>query len=232
VTVSAPDWTFALIQPGTFQMGSTTGNTDERPVRSVTLTGAFRMQTTEVTQAQWTAVMGDHPSLNPSCGSACPVENVSWNDIQLFLTRLNEQDPGKGYRLPTEAEWEYAARAGTTGDYGVMDGTRAVDLRFFSWYAATSGGRKSQVRLLAPNAWGLYDMHGNVAEWVQDWYDSGYHGRGVNVDPPGPTSGTRRVIRGGDWSGQAGNVRSASRSSGVNPDAKGSTVGLRLVRNP
>jgi formylglycine-generating enzyme required for sulfatase activity len=218
--------TFVLINPGSFQMGSATGSSAERPVRTVTLTRAFWLQTTEVTQGQWQAVMGSNPSRFSGCGLTCPVENVHWDDVQQFLARLNAQDPGKGYRLPTEAEWEYAARAGTTGDYG-GNGV----LNDMGWYVDNSGARTHPVGEKRPNAWGLYDLHGNVWEWVEDWYDADYYGRGVDTAPPGPSEGTRRVLRGGTWDSTPLNARSATRDHNT-PVARRDNFGFRLARTP
>jgi formylglycine-generating enzyme required for sulfatase activity len=218
--------TFVLIPAGIFEMGSTTGNLNERPVRTVRLTRAFRLQTTEVTQAQWQAVMGSNPSAHAACGATCPVERVSWEDVQQFLARLNAQDPGKGYRLPTEAEWEYAARAGTGGDFG---GTGV--LSDMGWYADNSGGRTQPVGQKRANAWGLHDMHGNVWEWVQDWYAGDYYGYGITVDPPGLATGETRVLRGGSRSVSAAGARSASRYHAP-PGGQGSDYGFRLAQNP
>jgi formylglycine-generating enzyme required for sulfatase activity len=222
---------FALIPAGSFQMGSTNGFSDERPVRTVTISRAFLLQKTEVTQAQWRQVMQgtglENPSFFTACGDTCPVEQVSWNEIiQQFLTRLNQQDPGKGYRLPTEAEWEYAARAGTTGDYG-GNGV----LNDMGWWSGNSGGRTRPVAQKLANAFGLYDMHGNVYEWVQDWYSATYYSTGPNVDPPGPTTGSFRVLRGGSWVNTAIFARSAYRNSGT-PSTRDSDVGFRLARTP
>ena len=200
------------------------GFPEEQPVHSVTITQPFRLQTTEVTQAQWQAVMGTNPSAFTGCGSDCPVEQVSWDDIQLFLTALNVQDPGKGYRLPTEAEWEYAARAGTTGDYG---GTGVLDQ--MGWYVGNSGGTSHRVGQLQPNAWGLYDMHGNLFEWVQDWY--GPYSASPAQDPRGPATGSIRVVRSGGWPVTAFSARSATRSASLT-SSRASHVGFRLARIP
>jgi formylglycine-generating enzyme required for sulfatase activity len=153
---------------------------------------------------------------------------VSWEDVQAFLAVLNERDPGKGYRLPTEAEWEYATRAGTTGDYGVSG-----DLDDIAWYEDNSmvnGIRQPHpVALKKPNAWGLYDLHGNVAEWVKDWFD--YYGANPETDDPvGPTSGAGRVIRGGAWASPPNGLRSAYRD-GQYPNYRRSRTGFRLVRH-
>jgi formylglycine-generating enzyme required for sulfatase activity len=219
---------FALIPAGTFQMGDMTGHgaLDELPVHLVFITQAFHMQKTEVTQGQWKAVMGSNPSYDPGCGDTCPVEQVSWNDIQTFLSVLNTIDPGKNYRLPTEAEWEYAARAGTTGDYG---GTGVLDE--MGWYVGNSGGQLHPVAQKLPNAWGLFDMHGNVFEFVQDWYQHGYYSVSPMVDPPGPSTGSRRVERGGGWGGDTGVTRSARRFS-LDPSEVHKSGGFRIVRNP
>jgi formylglycine-generating enzyme required for sulfatase activity len=150
-------------------MGTNRGESaDERPLHRVTIGRPFLLQRTEVTQQQWRAVMDTNPSHFKNCGESCPVERVSWDDVQIFLQRLNKQDPGKGYRLPTEAEWEYAARAGSTGDYGVSGG-----LCSFAWVEGCGGGAADGTRRVAmggASEWGLYDMHGNVSEWVSDWW--------------------------------------------------------------
>lgn len=220
---------FALIPAGTFGMGSTEGFWDEGPVRPVTLS-AFRLQRTEVTQAQWRQVMAGTPLANPSyftsCGDTCPVESVSWADIQEFLTRLNQQDPGKGYRLPTEAEWEYAARAGTTGDYGIAGAVCS-----FAWISDSncSQWRTWPVAQKPANAWGLHDMHGNVLEWVQDWY--GPYPSTPQTNPTGPATGSDRVLRGGCWIYGEGAARSAIRIR-TSPADRFNCAGLRLARTP
>jgi formylglycine-generating enzyme required for sulfatase activity len=199
---------FARIPAGTYQMGSATGEADERPARTVTISRPFLLQRTEVTQGQWTAVMGSNPSDFTACGPTCPVERVSWDDVQRFLARLNAQEPG------------------TTGDYG---GTGVLDQ--MGWYDQNSGGQTHAVGGKAPNAWGLYDLHGNVEEWVQDWYAEDYYGRGVTTDPPGPATGAFRVLRGGSWNDSAVYARSAFRN--VNsPDYRLDSIGFRLARTP
>jgi formylglycine-generating enzyme required for sulfatase activity len=228
------DEQFASIPAGTFQMGDMTGagSGRERPVHQVTITKRFLMQKTEVTQGQWREVMGTNPSHYQTCGDLCPVEQLSWDDIQLFLAKLNEIDPGKNYRLPTEAEWEYAARAGTTGDYG---GTGL--LNEMGWYwdnSAVNGVRQPHpVARKQPNHWGLYDMHGNAWEWVQDWYSGLYYqykvDNGIVNDPLGPTNGTARVARGGSFDNVADFARSAFRLD-LLPSVRGINIGFRLVR--
>ena len=219
---------FSLIQPGTFQMGSTNGSSDEEPVHTVTITQAFFLQKTEVTQGQWRSVMGTNPSALSNCGDPCPVEKVSWNDIQEFLQALNAANPGANFRLPTEAEWEYAARAGTTGDFG---GTGQLD--DMGWYTGNSGYKTQFIGLMQPNAWGLYDMHGNVFEWVQDRYAPDYYGVSPVNDPTGPLVGDRRVLRGGSANQNAGEARSANRLNSI-PSTPGFTIyyGFRLARTP
>jgi formylglycine-generating enzyme required for sulfatase activity len=217
---------FVRVRAGTFAMGSASGDRDEQPVHRVTLTRDYLLQATEVTQGQWRALMGRNPSYFADCGDNCPVESVSWDDVQTFLQALNRQDPGKGYRLPTEAEWEYAARAGTTGDYG---GTGRLDE--MGWYLDNSGGRPQPVGRKAPNAWGLYDMHGNVWEWVNDWYGAAYYSAGPPADPLGPRYGSYRVLRGGSWYGSAYRARSANRVTDT-PSFRDGSYGFRLARTP
>ena len=152
---------------------------------------------------------------------------MSWSDIQAFLTTLNQRDPGKNYRLPTEAEWEFAARAGTTGDYNVP-GRSAEDL---GWVSTNSGSRVRPVAQKVPNALGLFDMHGNVWEWVQDWYGATYYSASPASDPAGPADGTNRVLRSGSWFDDALSARSAVRDLEA-PAGRFSNIGFRLVRNP
>ena len=225
---------FKLIPAGTFTMGSPLGepgrDSDETQ-HQVTLTQAFYIQTTEVTQAQWVTVMGSNPSNFSGC-SDCPVEQVSWDDVQTFITNLNTWGEGT-YRLPTEAEWEYAARAGSTtafanGDITYTDCTYDSNLDVMGWYCYNSSSTQS-VGQKDSNAWGLYDMHGNVWEWCQDWY--GAYPSGSVTDPTGPFSGSERVTRGGGWYNYAMSCRSAYRNSGL-PDFIGDVLGFRLVRNP
>jgi formylglycine-generating enzyme required for sulfatase activity len=224
---------FASIPTGSYLRGSTSGFGDQQPVRTITIS-AFRMQRTEVTQGQWRQVMGGtalgNPSVFPACGDTCPVEQVSWDDIQQFLTRLNQQDPGKEYRLPTEAEWEYATRAGTTGDYNVA----GQPIEALGWIGANSQRRTWPVAQKLQNAWGLFDTHGNVWEWVNDWYDSGYYATSPATNPPGPVSGAFRVLRGGSWSiNNASADATSARRFGSTPSARlDYGVGFRLARTP
>lgn len=229
---------FVYIQPGTFTMGSPpdeAGRDNDETQHQVTLTRGFYLQTTEVTQGQWQAVMGSNPSYFKNCGNDCPVEQVSWNDAQEFIRRLNQREGGAGYRLPTEAEWEYAARAGTTTPFHAGTCLFTDKANYDGNYplsgCAKGECRKNTVRVgsFAPNAWGLYDMHGNVWEWCQDWYGN-YPSESV-TDPTGPSGGSDRVYRGGSWYNHARLCRSAVRY-GISPRFWNPDLGLRLLRNP
>ena len=199
------------IPAGKFQMGEA-GDAHE-----VTISQAFALGKFAVTQAQWVAVMGSNPSSFK--GPDLPVESVSWDDCQQFILRMNAKGEGT-YRLPTEAEWEYACRAGTTGE-------RYGDLGAIAWYADNSGQTTHPVGQKQPNAWGLYDMNGNVWQWCQDWYGD-YPGGSV-TDPQGASSGSIRVLRGGCWFFDASYVRSAYRLYYV-PGARRLDLGFRLLR--
>ncbi len=212
--------------PGNFQMGSSTQEKDRRQdevQHSVTLTKGFWIGKTEVTQAQWEHVMKSNPSHFRDAMS--PVDRVSWADCWGYIKRLNEIFRGKGdeafFRLPTEAEWEYACRAGSTGTYA---GTGHLDE--MGWYLNNSGHRPHPVGEKMPNAWGLYDMHGNVWEWCQDWH--GDYRTLNSVDPARPLTGVSGVFRGGGWGSVAGDCRSANRGWRW-PDNRYNVVGFRLV---
>ena len=211
---------FVWIEPGSFQMGSQTGDPDERPVHEVTLSKGFYLQVTEVTQRQWEAVMGSNPSYFK--GPDRPVENFSWGDAQEFLQRLNEKEKDSRYRLPTEAEWECACRAGG------QEPDVAVNLDEVAWWWVNSNGETHAVGQKKPNAWGLFDMRGNVWEWVQDWY--GAYSVGRQIDPRGPDSGEYRVLRGGSWGfGGTGGFRGAYRR-GRGPAYRYGDRGFRCAR--
>lgn len=214
---------FVLIPEGTFIMGSANGEADERPTHQVRISKPFYIGKYEVTQAQWQKVMGNNPSLFQGSPDL-PVEQVWWSDIQDFIRKLNAMEGGQHYRLPTEAEWEYAARAGTSTAFSFGDD--ATELDKYGWYKENSGRKTHPVGQLKPNPWGLYDMHGNVMEWVQDWYGK-YPSESV-TDPQGPSSGTHRMRRGGAWNYAASFCRSANRYSvaGFRDDF----LGFRLVR--
>jgi formylglycine-generating enzyme required for sulfatase activity len=222
--------TFALIPSGTFMMGSPKDDRvlsyGESPQHQVTISRSFYMQMTEVTQGQWQKVMGNSPSNFNNCGKDCPVEQVSWDDVQEFIRKLNNMEGTDKYRLPTEAQWEYAARAGTTTRF--HSGDNDDDLLRAGWYNGNSGLKTHPVGQKTPNAWGLYDMHGNVWEWVQDW--KGDYPAGNVTDPAGPLSGSTRVYRGGSWFSGAEFCRSAFRHTGAPSLRRDGSLGFRLLR--
>ena len=216
---------FVWIPAGSFQMGSmaSEADTDERPVREVRISRGFWMGKYEVTQAQWERVMGSNPSSFKACGSRCPVEDVSWHETRAFIEKFIALDAGRGnrYRLPTEAEWEYAARGGR------KTGERHGPVDKISWYGANSARATHRVGGRAANGYLLHDMLGNVSEWVADRY--GEYAARAQTDPRGPNAGPNRIHRGGNWSLDARRVRSAARDYD-SPANKYYTLGLRLVR--
>lgn len=247
---------FVYIKPGKFVMGSSLTKKDKdmnATLHQVALTKGFYMQTTEVTQGQWKAVMGNNPSHfnkhqseSPSYTSNrpllydiilpywllffhndnYPVEGVSWNDTQEFIEKLNKLE-GDKYRLPTEAEWEYAARAGSTAQFCFGDNTNS--LKDYAWYENNSGAITHPVAQKKPNVWGLYDMHGNVWEWCEDLYDD--YPIGPVANPTGPEFSydpqrRDRVLRGGSWDNRAWHCRSACRNAA---DGRSAHYGFRLV---
>ena len=252
------------INPGTFEMGSRASELfrieDETP-HEVTLTRGYWLKVTEVTQGEWTALIGSNPSVHKACGASCPVENVTWYDAVAYCNALSkneglercyvagdkEYDASSavakitpswpktldcvGYRLPTEAEWEYAARAGTTTAYYTGANTQIhcdmdANLDKAGWYCGNDGGTAHPVKQKAPNAWGLYDMLGNVSEWVWDWLDE--YGTGPRRDPLGPAEGYFRGVRtGGSY---ARGCRAATRGF-QGPGDRGVTLGFRPARS-
>ena len=246
---------FVWIPPGVFRMGAASQHADdnERPVTRVRITRGVWLGKYEVTQGQWESVMGSNPSRYRNCGTNCPVETVSWNDVQEFVRKFNRKSGERRYRLPTEAEWEYAARGGTNtdtyaGDLRIRGKYDAPLLARISWYGGNSGvnyaggydcsgWEKTQygssrcgphpVGRKAPNEFGLHDMLGGVWEWVGDWYGN-YPGRTV-TDPVGPNSGSARVIRGGSWGSEARHCRSGYRY-GHSPVRRYGILGFRLLR--
>ncbi len=213
---------FVLIKPGSFAMGSEKGDADERPVREVKITKPFYMGVHEVTQAQWKAVMGDNPAWFK--GDDLPVEMVSWEDCQKFLAKLKAKASGPATcRLPTEAEWECACRAGATTEYGFGDD--ASILGEYAWYEDNSDRKSQPVGRKKPNAWGLYDMHGNVWEWCADRH--GDYGAAA-TDPTGPDSGTARVLRGGSWFSEARHCRASERGRTA-PSSQHQYSGFRVA---
>ena len=235
---------FVWIEPGVFQMGSPESERSdcdwcdhEGPVHEVEISTGFWLGKYEVTQGEWESVMGTTPwsgsgkyyvRSNPSH----PAVYISWNDVQEFIERLNAAAGSAVYRLPTEAEWEYACRAGTSTRWSFGD--NESQLTHYAWYQENAwyvGGEQyaHAVGTKRANPWGLYDMHGNVREWVQDWYDGDYYNSSPRVDPPGPTSGSERVRRGGNFVGGAHFLRSASRH-GFSPNDRNASAGVRLLR--
>ena len=222
-TIADPALTLLWVAPGTFLMSSTHAAGDDT---LVTLTRGYWLGRTEVTQGQWQAVMEAYPLPSQFKGSERPVEKVGWELVMNFCAKLTERERTAGrlpagyvYTLPTEAQWEYACRAGTTGSF-------AGDVAAMAWTKTNSGGETHPVAQKQPNAWGFYDMHGNVHEWCADWY-GGYPGGAVN-DPAGAATGQFRVHRGGAFSTSVGNARSAFRSW-VQPSASNVTIGFRLA---
>ena len=224
-TVKGVQFTMIAVEGGTFTMGATPEQgsdaySDEEPTHQVTLS-SYYIGETEVTQALWKAVMGTNPSYFK--GDNLPVEKVSWNDCQKFIKKLNVLT-GKNFRLPTEAEWEYAARGGKKSRGYKYSGSNNVDN--VAWYLDNSGGETHPVKTKQANELGIYDMNGNVLEWCQDWYDS--YSSSDQTSPTGPNSGSRRVDRGGCWLNYARYCRSSHRNGG-DPGIRGSGLGFRLV---
>jgi formylglycine-generating enzyme required for sulfatase activity len=218
------------VKGGCFQMGSAAGapgGPEEKPAHEVCVSD-FDIGKFEVTQNQWTAVMGSNPSKYTACGGNCPVETVSWNDAQKFLARLNEHSPrAQRYRLPTEAEWEYAARAG--GKTSRWAG-RDDDLVKVGWFIASCLNLQ-EVGKKEPNAFGLHDMSGNVWEWTNDWYDPAYYASSPRDNPQGPSTGERRVLRGGSFADNSFDARVTYRNF-LPPDYRSRSKGFRVVRVP
>jgi formylglycine-generating enzyme required for sulfatase activity len=230
-----------LIPPGEFEMGCSPSmdfacGSDESPVHAVMLTTAFYMGRYEVTQAQWTARMGSNPSAFQAASAEVPakqvpnrpVDQVSWDMIQGFLSTTE-------MRLPTEAEWEYACRAGTTtafhGRPDEADGTDDdAQMETIAWFGANSNGQTHPVGGKAPNGFGLHDMAGNVWEWVNDWYSGSYYASSPAADPLGPATGSGRVLRGGGWVNHTNNLRSSYRNN-LSPDFAVINFGFRVVRS-
>ena len=224
-TVGGVTFKMIAVEGGTFTMGGTSEQGDdaydwEKPTHSVTLS-SYRIGETEVTQALWQAVMGSNPS--HFSGSQKPVEQVSWNDCQDFIRRLNALT-GENFRLPTEAEWEYAARGGKKSWGYKYSGSNTIGN--VAWYDDNSGSQTHNVATKSPNELGLYDMSGNVWEWCQDWYD--YYSSGSQTNPTGPSSGSDRVLRGGGWNSLARSCRVSYRS-GNSPVNRLIKLGLRLA---
>lgn len=213
------------IEGGTFQMGSTSGRSNEKPLHSVTV-NSFEMGKYEITQGQWKAVMGNNPSSFSVCDN-CPVENVSWNEVQNFIKKLNAQTK-KNYRLPTEAEWEFAARGGKKSRSYIYSGSN--DVNIVAWFLDNSESKMHQVGARQPNELGLYDMTGNVSEWCSDWY--GAYISTPEVNPKGSAKtdnlNQEKVIRGSTINTNSPNSKVTMRMKGFPSKAYG-TTGFRLV---
>jgi len=224
VTVINPEPELVLVESGSFTMGCTDGDCNEEsnelPIHQVTLS-SYKIAKYTVTQQQWEAVMGNNPSYHK--GADLPVERVSWPNVQQFIQKLNTLT-GKNYRLPTEAEWEYAARGGNKSKGYKYSGSN--DINAVAWYSGNSGNKTHPVGTKTPNELDIYDMSGNVFEWCGDWY--GAYTASAQTNPPGPNSGTRRITRGGDFSVSTSFCRVSSRWS-TSPSDYFPALGFRLV---
>lgn len=218
---------FVLIPQGSFTMGSHLGRASEKPPHHVDISQSFYLQTAEVSQGQWKKVMGNNPSFFKECGDDCPVEQVSWDDATEFIKKLNVIESTDRYRLPTEAEWEYACRAGMTTEFSFGDDE--TRLNEHAWYEGNSSEATHRGKTKKPNLWGLYDMHGHVWEWVEDdwhdWYDGSPAGSQAWVAKP---RDSRRVIRGGSWESVEFDCRSAARF-GEQPGNRSFSLGFRAA---
>ena len=228
ITVNGVTFTMISVEGGSFVMGATSEQgsdayNDEKPAHQVTLND-FYIGKYEVTQELWTAVMGSNPS--SFTGTNLPVESVSWDDCQTFISKLNELT-GKTFRLPTEAEWEYAARGGNKSKGYKYSGSNTID--DVAWYSSNSSSKTHEVGTKAPNELGIYDMSGNVYEWCSDWYGS--YSTSAQVDPTGPSTGSYRVLRGGRWSNNARYCRVSNRGNDT-PSNRYYGSGFRLVLVP
>jgi formylglycine-generating enzyme required for sulfatase activity len=216
------------IPGGCYEMGNSpgVGEDNERPKHHVCVK-TFLMGKYPLSQMEWIMIMGKNPSANGGCGGFCPIENVSWNDTREFLQRLNARK-GPKYRLPTEAEWEYAARSG--GKAETWSGTsNPAELAAYAWFIEDSVLQTHPVGKKKPNGFGLYDMSGNVWEWTSDLYGASYYASSPEQDPTGPASGKLRVLRGGYW-GDPNEMLRTTRRIALPPDARGPGYGLRLVQ--
>jgi len=225
ISSAVAEMEFVSIPAGKFTMGCSAGDSqcsgDENPRHEVMISRSFELGKFEVTQGQWVKVMGSNPSRFTG-DDRLPVENVSWNDAQAFIAKLNALNDGYRYRLPTEAEWEYAARGGTAGS---QDG----NLDAIAWYDSNSGSKTHPVGQKQANGYDLYDMLGNVWEWCSDWYGENYYGSSPAADSKGPSSGQYRVLRGGSWGVNSWGARVSGRV-GSGPDGRSSGVGFRVCR--
>ena len=228
---SEVEYGMVLIKGGCFDMGDIfdTGSVDEKPVHTVCV-GDYHLGKTEVTQKQWKDIVGDNPS-RFECDD-CPVERVSWHDVQNFIKKLNEKT-GINYRLPTEAEWEYAARSGGWKEQWAGTNNDEI-IGEYAWYSSTAADRTHAVAGKTPNGIGLYDMMGNVWEWCSDIYDREYYEHSPSKDPQAlrHIEGSSRVLRGGGWRSNVNYLRTTDRNH-FNPTSKKfSDIGFRLARSP
>ncbi len=226
----APKIDMVPVKGGCFQMGALFSDEkqDEKPVHEVCV-GDFLIGKYEVTQAQWQKVMGKNPSYFKKCGGNCPVEQVCWDDVQKFIEKLNKLS-GKKYRLPTEAEWEYAARSGGKEEKFAGTGDEE-ELKEYAWIEANAGKKTHPVGKKKPNGLGLYDMSGNVLEWVSDRYDYEYYKHSPKDNPTGAENGTNYVLRSGSWSSKPKYQRTAYRYC-LTGDSRFSFTGFRLALSP
>ena len=211
-----------LIHPGKYRMGGRNTD-DEKPVHEVTISKAFYIGKYDVTQEQYKAVMKNDPSNFK--GPKNPAERVTWDEAQTFCKNLSATS-STTVRLPTEAEWEYACRAGSTTTYCFGDSEDG--LAAYAWYSGNANDTTHPVGEKKPNAWGLYDMHWNVWNWCVDWYDANYYASSPKIDPPGPASGTEHVVRGGSWHHGVTSARSACRYHFA-PELRHTLLGFRVV---
>jgi formylglycine-generating enzyme required for sulfatase activity len=245
ITSSAIGATLVLIPAGEFLMGSPDSDEDaqddEKPQHKVRIARPFYLGATEITQGQYRAVTGENPSSFKGSDDL-PVENVSWDEAVAFCNKLSVRERlkpyyqfsgarsgGDGYRLPTEAEWEYACRAGTSTRFSFGDAD--TSLGEYAWFGGNSDGKTHPVGQKRPNAWGLFDVYGNVWEWCCDGYQADYYGGSPAADPPGSSQAAGRVIRGGGWYFQPRYCRAAHRGKSA-PGGRGDGLGLRLARAP
>lgn len=213
----------SYVQGGKFDMGSDDESADRRPAHAVTLND-YKIGRYEVTADQWKAVMGNNPADNKDCGD-CPVVNVSWDEVQDFISKLNTMT-GKQYRLPTEAEWEFAARGGTLGNMKKHAGRQHPQT--IAWFGNNSKDHIHPVGRKQPNELNIYDMTGNAEEWCSDWYGKDYYTKKDVANPTGPDGGISKVVRGGSWESNADEI-SVTRRAAYTPGTKSGSLGFRLV---
>ncbi len=245
MVIPVPASSMAFIPPGSFRMGSPTNEVDrygwEGPQTEVTISRGFYMGKREVTQGEYLGVTGTNPSWfqppNATLDLSRPVEQVTWFDATNYCGLITQRDRASGristntvYRLPTEAEWEYACRGWTSTRFSHGDDPSYASLATYAWCSDDAGSEVHSVGQKLPNPWGLYDMHGNVWEWCQGWGDYYYAG-GIALDPPGPVSGSTRAKRGSGWGSSASDCRSANRGNG-NPADRSNATGFRVVLAP